>query len=109
MAQTVTGIESSKVISNLDTYNHTTLAAGLYTVSLSMNEIPPSGVSIAIQLNASTKITSVAPSSTQSHVSVSLTMNCATSDLISVVVSSATASDANKNAVKGILSIRRGT
>lgn len=108
MATIITGIESSKVLSNLDTYNHTTKAAGMYQVSVSVSEQPPSGMSIVIQQNGSQKAASAAPAASQGVVMLSVPLNCALGDVISVILSSSVASDKAINQIKGILNIHQG-
>lgn len=108
MAQIITKISQAKVINRLDTYNHTALTTGLYTVSVVMTEIPPSGISIAIQKNGSTQATSVSPSATQNEIQMSLVMNLVPTDLISVVITSGSVADTQLNTIKGILNIRTG-
>lgn len=110
MATTITGIMQTKVISNLDTYNHTAGLNSMYVVRMTVSEQPPSGVIITIQQNGVTKATTTsAPASTQQLVELRTILNCAASDLISVIVSSAVTSDSNINSIKGILKITPGT
>jgi hypothetical protein len=110
MATTITGIAQTKVISNLDTYNHTALLNSMYSVSIVVTEQPPSGVVLTIQQNGSTKATtSVAPAAAQGVVSLQVVLNCLVNDVIGVIVSSAAASDTQLNTVKGILKISPGT
>lgn len=108
MATTITGIFQAKVINALDTYNHTTLQAQMYTVSLGLTEQPPSGVIITIQQNGVTKASASAPAASQAAMSLKTTMNCAQGDLLSVIVASSSASDQNINSIKGILTITPG-
>lgn len=109
MAQTITGINQTKVLNQLDTYNHTALSASMYMVSVSLDEIPTSGISIAIKQNGSTKITSVAPTTAQGNVKVQIVLNCAVNDVIGVTLSSAVAADSGKNVIKAILNIHQGS
>jgi hypothetical protein len=101
-------IESAHEISNLDTYQYTVQSAGLYTVSIQLNEIPASGVSIVIKQNGSTMATSLAPSATQSHIELQKLLNCAASDVLQIVISSSSLSDTGPNAIKALLNIRVG-
>lgn len=110
MATTITGITKTKVLSNLDTYNHTTLAASMYNVKCTLSEQPPSGVIITIQQNGVTKATTTtAPAATQQLVELAVTMNCAISDLLSVIITSSNPTDTGKNAIKAILNIHQGS
>jgi hypothetical protein len=108
VATIVTGIGTSKVISNLDTYNHTALLASMYTVSCTVSEQPPSGLTITIEKNGSPVAATSAPAATQGVVQLSAALNCAVNDLISVVVVSSSPSDIAINQIKGILVIRPG-
>lgn len=109
MAQVITGIGQAKVLNQLDTYNHTALAASMYMVSVSCDEIPPSGISIAIKQNGSTIVTSVAPTTAQKNVKIQVVLNCALNDVIGIVLSSAVASDTGLNVIKAILNIHQGS
>jgi hypothetical protein len=108
MATTITRIDQSKVISNLDTYNHTALANSVYNVSIQLTEQPPSGISILLQQNSSTKASFSSPAAQQGVINLQVAMNCAINDVISIVISSSSASDQNINAIKGILNIHQG-
>lgn len=109
MAQTIPKISTSHSICALDTYNHTALQASMYVVEVDMSMIPPSGLSIVIKQNSSTKLTSIVPTAAQNHVRARIVLNCAINDVIGVVVSSPSASDSGPNAVQGILNIRVGS
>ncbi len=109
MATTITGIEQTKVLSNLDTYNHTTMLNSMYVVRCIMSVIPPSGLSIVIQQNGSTKATSISPSAAENNIDLRIILNCAIGDVISVVLSSSSTSETAINQVKGILKITPGT
>lgn len=102
-------IISSKVISSLDTYLHTVNTAAMHVVSLEVSEIPPSGITITIKQGSTTVASTSAPGSTQQIVQLKTTINCAASDVISVIVASSTASDTGPNAFKGILNIHVGS
>jgi len=109
MATIITGIGQSKVLSNLDTYNHTVLSSSMYMVSVQASERPVSGLSIVIQQNGVTKATSIAPASTQELVSLQIVLNCAVNDVIAVVLSSSVAEDQKMNRVKALLDIHAGS
>lgn len=110
MAQTIVPHRTQEVVvSQLDTYNFTTNDAGDYTASVMITELPPSSISIVIQHNSSTVITSVAPSSTQGTITLQALIPCSIGDVISVILSSSAASDALPNAFKGFINIRNGT
>jgi hypothetical protein len=108
MAQTVTPGPGTKVINGLDTYNYTVINSGLHTVSLGINEIPPSGITITIKKNGSTIASTSAPAASQQVINLSALINCTASDVLGVVVASASAIDSGLNDFKGILNIRQG-
>lgn len=108
MATIITNLISSKVLSNLDTYNYTVLAAGVHTVSIRLTEVPPDGVTIVLKNNSSTLATSSAPAGPSDHVEIAATVNCALSDVLGIVITSSAAHQAAPNRIKAILSIRQG-
>src|SRR5271169_3835615 len=95
MATTITGIMQSKVLSNLDTYNHTALLTSMYVVSVKLEENPPSGciITIAQSGSTSTSISTSTPAATQNHVELRTILNCVANDVISVTLASSTAAD----------------
>lgn len=110
MAQTITGITQTKILSILDTYNHTAATANMYMVKVDVTETPPSGLIITIQQNSSTVVsTTTAPASTQQLVSLQTVINCAASDVISVILSSSSAADKALNNIRGTLNIHVGS
>lgn len=109
MAQIITGISKSKILTILDTYNHTTLNASMYKVAIRLTESPPSGMIINIQQNGVTKAGFSVPSSVQNHIELQVVMNCAVSDLISIILSSSNANDQRINDLSGILTITQGS
>lgn len=109
MAQTITGIGKTKILNQLDTYNHTALTTNMYMVSISVSEQPPSGMSILIQQNASTKASFSSPTPTQGVINLQVVLNCTASDVISVVLSSSSANDKGLNSIRGILNIHVGS
>jgi hypothetical protein len=108
MATTITGIGQVKVLSNLDTYNHTALLNSMYTVQVDLSEQPPTGCSITIQQNGSTKATSATPSNTQLNMKLGVVLNCAASDVISVIIASSNTAESAPNQIKAILKITPG-
>lgn len=109
MSTTITNLISSKVISNLDTYVYTTLTTGLHVARLTINEIPPSGITITLKQNSTTIATTSAPNAAQQVVEIMATLAITAGDTISFVVASSTASDALPNSFKGILNIHVGS
>lgn len=108
MATTITGITKSKILTNLDTYNHTALSTQMYGVSVQLSEIPPSGITITIKQNSSTIASTVAPANGQSTVQLQCLMNCTANDVIGVILASSSAVDAQLNDFKAILRITAG-
>jgi hypothetical protein len=109
MATTITGIGTVKVLSNLDTYNHTTTLASMYNVQVDLSEQPPTGCSITIQQNGSTKATSATPGATQLNMKLGVLLNCAIGDVISVILASSNTAESAPNQIKAILKITPGT
>ena len=110
MAQIVGDFQKgTKVISSLDTYNHTAASSSMYTVTLAMSEQPPSGLVIQIKQNSSVIATSTTPTTAQGIVQLQAVINASINDVIGVVVSSSSATDRAINQIKGILNIRQGT
>lgn len=109
MAQNITGIMQTKILNQLDTYNHTALLTSMYMVSISVSEQPPSGMSILIQQNSATKASFSSPTPTQGAISLQVVLNCAANDVISVVLSSSSANDKGLNSIRGLLNIHPGS
>jgi hypothetical protein len=108
MATLITGIAQAKVLSNLDTYNHTTLLTSMYKVVVQATEIPPSGLEIVIQQNGTPMATAALPAATQSHVELQVRLNCTAGDVISTILSSASITDTDLNTVRATLAITAG-
>lgn len=108
MATNISGIGQSKVINTLDTYNHTALLTSMYVVSCNINEIPPSGITIEIKQNGTSKLLTIAPTPAQSVINARVVLSCAAGDVIAIIVSSASVIDSQRNDFKGILSITPG-
>jgi hypothetical protein len=76
---------------------------------MSINELPPSGITITIKKNGSTMASTSAPAAQQQVINLSTTINCAVNDTISVIVASSTPSDQGPQRFKGILRINVGS
>lgn len=109
MATIISGISKTKVLNQLDTYNHTALANSMYMVKLSINEIPPSGITVQLKQNSTVRASLSVPAATQSPMDIQVVMNCAINDVIGVVIASSTASDQGGNSFKAILNIHQGS
>lgn len=109
MSTTITSpLISSKVISNLDTYNYTVQNASVHLAGIVINELPPSGITVTISLNGTPVASTSAPNIAQQVVQLKVAMNCAVNDLISIIVASSTPSDQGPQSFKGILNIHIG-
>lgn len=96
------------VTCGVDTLNFTISSAGLYNVQVQSTEVPPSGIAIVVKQNGSTKYTAPVLSPTQGAVQFKTSLLCASSDAISVVISSPSAIDTQLNNVKSTVSIGQG-
>jgi len=109
MATTLTlnGAQSA-VVCNLDTYNYTVQNTAAHVCSVSLNVLPPSGITINIKLNGSTKASFSSPAANQQACNLSTTLACSANDVIGVQLTSSTSSDEGLNALKGIIDIHIG-
>lgn len=102
-------ISESHVINTVgDSYQHNTLSAGPYTVSVKLSVQPGSALIVNILQNGSPKVVSSAPAASQISIDVQIELNCALNDTLLITLGSSAAVDNNMNAVKGILNIRQG-
>ena|SRR5665213_2136149 len=110
MATIITGIMQEKILTNLDTYNHTTASASMYTVEVKLSEVPPSGCTITIAQSGSTSnsVSTTAPAATQNHVELRTILNCAIGDVIAVTLASSAPIDQGPNAIRASLKISPG-
>lgn len=102
-------ILSSKPVNNLDTYNYTVINAGMHLVAVTINEQPPSGITISLKLNGSTVVSTSAPNVQQQVINLSTTMNCSPNDVIGIVLASSTPSDQGPQSFKGLIRINQGS
>lgn len=109
MAQNIINIGQAKILNALDTYNHTALTSNMYMVAISVTEQPPSGLSVVIKQNGTTKATAALPAASQNHVDLQVVLNCVANDVIAVVLSSSSAIDNNINVLRGTLNIHIGS
>jgi hypothetical protein len=123
--------DKTQSIIAMGTYNYTVGTAGLHTVSFAAQVNPVSALTITIQQNGTTKATAAAPATTsttvnttgagsgpktaamspdigQNNTSLSVLLNCAANDVISIILASAAPNDNQTQGVQGILNIRRG-
>lgn len=90
------------------TYTVPTGGAGIYNVALQSTEIPPSGISIIVNKNASPVYTAPTLVPTQSSIQFKFPILLADADVITVVASSSNANDTLLNSVKTNTSIVLG-
>lgn len=112
MATDITNFLDSKVINQLGTYSFTATVAGDCVAKISMLVNPPSGMSILIQQNGSTKASASSPAANQQAIDLSVTMHLAISDVVSFVLSSSSPQDNGQsglNLIKGILNVHMGS
>ena len=119
-------LNTASVFAGLGTTTFTVVTAGLYTVNCesflpyrasgspgdSTVTAGGSGLQIVINQNGSPVVTvggsSTNPTPTQPILSASARLNCAATDVITVVLSSANAVDAVPNSVKSIINLYQG-
>lgn len=110
MAQIITKIDQSKIVTELDTYNHTATATSMYKVQVDVLEIPASSIIVTILKNGvSQGSTTVAPAALQQLVSLQRVLNCVATDVIGITIASASNSDKGPNRFKATISIHRGS
>lgn len=108
--------ESSQPFTGLGTWTITLPAAGSYVLACEATSLPPgSGMQMVLSQtgSASNSVTiggsSTNPAQNQPSMGTSAIFECAASDVLSVVLSSANAVDSLPNAIKGTITLyRRG-
>lgn len=108
MAQTL--LINKALMCGLDILNHTipTGAAGPHSVHVELTEVPPTGLSVVINQNASPIFTAPTISATQIAQQFKFGFLAADADVISVVIASSTAIDSVANNVKATVTIQQG-
>lgn len=96
------------VFCGLGTLVSTVATAGLYNVHVEASEVPPSGLTVTVKQNGSTKYTSPTLSPTQGGIQMKTELNCAASDAIEVDLTSGQAIDSNLNTVKSTVTLGQG-
>ena len=101
---------SANLTSGTDTLNYTvpTPSAGIYTAHVEVTNPPATGLSIIVKQGSSTVFTAATQGQTQTAQQFNYSQLYAAADVISVVLSSSTASDEVANAVKAIVTVRQG-
>jgi len=100
--------QQSNIAVGLGTYTYTVAAAGPFFVSASSSENPPLGLSLVINQNGSPKVSTAPVAAGQTHLDTQVKLNCAASDVITIVISSSLAIDNQLNTVKTIMVVRQG-
>lgn len=95
-------------ITGLGTYTYTLTAAGPHRVLVRATVHPVSGLQIVIKQNATTIVTSPTIAAHQNHVDVTGMINGAVSDVISIIMTSSSATDSEPNHVKAVVVISQG-
>ena len=93
----------SNIGCGLGTYTHTVKQAGFFNMSAQCVENPPSGMSIAIQLNGTPIKTGTITSTEVAQQTLNVridNVSCAVNDVISFVLTSSAANDQGLNTVK---------
>lgn len=90
----------------LGTYTHVAGANALYRVLIRATYQPGSSLSMSIQHNSDTALTSAAPSSKQIHGELGTDLYCTAGDTITVVLSSSAAIDQQNN-VQAVLQMHK--
>lgn len=98
----------SNIECGLGTFQFTVATAGYFLMNALCNENPPSGITIAIQLNGSTLKSSIVVGTTQQELNVRQdNIKCAVNDVLSFVISSSAANDQGLNTVKTTMIVTR--
>ncbi len=90
------------------TYTVPTGGAGIYTAHVEVTNPPATGVVVIVKQDASTRFTAATEGETQGAQQFNYSRLYAAGEVISVVLSSSTASDKVANAVKAIVTVRQG-
>ncbi len=106
---TTLNLNSTQAVAGLGTSTYTVITAGAYFVDCQSTLPPSSGLQIVINLNGSPVLTTggatTNPTPTQMSIGGAARILCAATDVITVVLSSSNAVDANPNAVKSTINL----
>lgn len=92
----------------LDTMTFTIPASGIYNVQFSVTEIPPTGLSVVVNDNGSPIFTAPTITPTQIAQQFKVGFLAVAGHVITIVLSSAVAVDAQLNSVKSTITIGQG-
>lgn len=101
-------LNQSYVNVGLDTMTYTVPTTGNYNAKFEVTEIPPSGLSIVINNGGSPIFTAPTIGQSQSAIQFKFSFQATAADVITIVLTSAAASDQPINNVKSIISIGQG-
>jgi hypothetical protein len=101
---------SANLTTGTDTLNYTipTPSAGIYSVIVSFTDVPPSGVTTIVKQNGSTVFTAPVLGQSQGAQQFKYSQLYAAADAVSIVISSAIASDKVRNNFKATVTIQQG-
>jgi hypothetical protein len=110
MATTITSFSHQYQINALDAYNYTIQTAGVHIVKVRISDVTtPAGITVVIKQNGTTLATASAPAAQSGKpITLNVLANCAVNDVMSVVVTSTTASDSAPNQIRGTINIHVG-
>jgi hypothetical protein len=106
MALTVLDNQST-VFSGTGTVQHVAAQSALYRVSIRTTLPASSGLSVVIQQNGSTIVSSATPTSTQLELDLQTVISCTANDTLAVVLSSSAAADNGLNVLKSVITFNR--
>lgn len=92
----------------LDDFTHTVASTGTYSVSVQSTETPPTGLSVVVNKNGSPIFTAPVITPTQSAMQFQVGFLAAATDVITVVLTSASEIDSQLNTLKTSVSIFNG-
>lgn len=102
--------ESNVICGVGGTYTHTVTVAGPVHAAMRTTINPSSSVVLTIAQTGSTSVSvsSASPGSTQTHIDLQKTFNCAVSDVITLTIVSSAAVDNQLNNVKTVATVNEG-
>lgn len=92
----------------LGTWTITVPTLGVYHASCFLTEVPPTGISVAIQQNGSSVIATGALNPNATVYNLDCFIDCAVGDIINIVVTSATTPDLSVPTIKSVMNVRAG-
>lgn len=92
----------------LGTWTITVPTLGIYHASCFLTEVPPTGVSVAINQNGSNIITTGTLNPNATEYNIDCFIRCAASDVINIVVTSSSSPDLSVQTMKTVMNVRAG-